>query len=174
MGSEMCIRDRVITLPFIDVDNAKIRAIYEDHNQNLWIGCYHRGMVMVSKESTPFHFWSVPTREYPQAGVITALYKDDDGHIVSGVEGEGVFKITSEGNITDHLFSGKTVSSIYKDYSGNLWFGGYYSGLYMQDAKGNVRFMLPEIKLKDIKKITGDDKGNLYPVSYTHLTLPTT
>ena len=52
---------------------------------------------MVSKESTPFHFWSVPTREYPQAGVITALYKDDDGHIVSGVEGEGVFKITSEG-----------------------------------------------------------------------------
>ena len=156
------LRSEVITLPFIDVDNAKIRAIYEDHNQNLWIGCYHRGMVMVSKESTPFHFWSVPTREYPQAGVITALYKDDDGHIVSGVEGEGVFKITSEGNITDHLFSGKTVSSIYKDYSGNLWFGGYYSGLYMQDAKGNVRFMLPEIKLKDIKKITGDDKGNLY------------
>ena len=156
------LRSEVITLPFIDVNNAKIRAIYEDHNQNLWIGCYHRGMVMVSKESTPFHFWSVPTREYPQAGVITALYKDDDGHIVSGVEGEGVFKITSEGNITDHLFSGKTVSSIYKDYSGNLWFGGYYSGLYMQDAKGNVRFMLPEIKLKDIKKITGDDKGNLY------------
>lgn len=156
------LRSEVITLPFIDVDNAKIRAIYEDHNQNLWIGCYHRGMVMVSKESTPFHFWSVPTREYPQAGVITALYKDDDGHIVSGVEGEGVFKITSEGNITDHLFSGKTVSSIYKDYSGNLWFGGYYSGPYMQDAKGNVRFMLPEIKLKDIKKITGDDKGNLY------------
>ena len=61
------------------------------------------------------------------------------------LEGEGVFKITSEGNITDHLFSGKTVSSIYKDYSGNLWFGGYYSGLYMQDAKGNVRFMLPEV-----------------------------
>ncbi|WP_195472213.1 two-component regulator propeller domain-containing protein [Bacteroides xylanisolvens] len=156
------LRSEVITLPFIDVNNAKIRAIYEDHNQNLWIGCYHRGMVMVSKESTPFHFWSIPTREYPQAGVITALYKDDDGHIVSGVEGEGVFKITSEGNITDHLFSGKTVSSIYKDYSGNLWFGGYYSGLYMQDTKGNVRFMLPEIKLKDIKKITGDDKGNLY------------
>ena len=72
-----------------------------------------------------------------------------------------MFKITSEGNITDHLFSGKTVSSIYKDYSGNLWFGGYYSGLYMQDAKGNVRFMLPEIKLKDIKKITGDNKENL-------------
>lgn len=156
------LRSEVVTLPFIDVNNAKIRAIYEDHNQNLWIGCYHRGMVMVSKESTPFHFWSIPTREYPKAGVITALYKDNDGHIVSGVEGEGVFKITSEGNITDHLFSGKTVSSIYKDYSGNLWFGGYYSGLYMQDTKGNVRFMLPEIKLKDIKKITGDDKGNLY------------
>lgn len=48
------LRSEVITLPFIDVDNAKIRAIYEDHNQNLWIGCYHRGMVMVSKESTPF------------------------------------------------------------------------------------------------------------------------
>lgn len=156
------LRSETITLPFIDVNNAKVRAIYEDRNQNLWIGCYHKGMVMVSKESTPFHFWSIPTREYPKAGVITALHKDNDGHIVSGIENEGVFKINSEGNVTEHLFPGRSFSSIYKDYSGNLWFGGYYSGLYMQDTKGNVHFMLPEIKLKDIKKITGDEKGNLY------------
>lgn len=156
------LRSETITLPFIDVNNAKIHAIYEDRNQNLWIGCYHKGMVMVSKESTPFHFWSIPTREYSKAGVITALHKDNDGHIVGGIEGEGVFKINSEGNITEHLFSGKSFSSIYKDYSGNLWFGGYYSGLYMQNTKGNVRSMLPEVKLKDIKKITGDEKGNLY------------
>ena len=48
--------------------------------------------------------WDVYKRQ-PQAGVITALYKDDDGHIVSGVEGEGVFKITSEGNITCLLYT---------------------------------------------------------------------
>ena len=156
------LRTESVTLPFFDFNNAKVRTLFEDRDQNLWMGCYQKGLVMLSKESTPFHFWSIPDREYPGAGVITALHKDDEGHIVSGIENEGIFKITSEGNITEHLLAGKTYSSIYKDYSGNLWFGGYYSGLYMQDTAGNVHFMLPEIKLRDIKKITGDDKGNLY------------
>jgi ligand-binding sensor domain-containing protein/DNA-binding response OmpR family regulator/nitrogen-specific signal transduction histidine kinase len=157
-----------VTLPQVDINNAKIITLYEDRNQNLWIGCYHKGLVMVSKESTPFHFWSIPNREYPSAGVITALHKDNNGRIVSGVEYEGVFKITSEGNIVEHLFPGTTISSIYKDYSGNLWFGGFYSGLYMQDSGGKIYPMLPEIKLRDIKRITGDDKGNLYISLFGH------
>lgn len=156
------IRSESVTFPFFNVNTAKIRAIFEDRDQNLWLGCYHRGLVMLSKESTPFHFWSIPDREYPKAGIITSLHRDDKGNIVSGIENEGVFKMNSEGIITEHLLEGKTVSSIYRDYEGNMWYGGYYSGLYMQDTKGNTHFMLPEFKLKDIKKITGDDKGNLY------------
>lgn len=162
------LNSEVITLSQVDINNAKIRSLYEDRNQNLWIGCYHKGLVMVSKESTPFHFWSIPNREYPGAGVITALHKDNDGQIVSGVEYEGVFKITPEGNIVEHLFTGTTISSIYKDYSGNLWFGGFYSGLYMQDCGGKVHTMLPEMRLRDIKKIIGDDKGNLYISLFGH------
>ncbi|WP_288359618.1 two-component regulator propeller domain-containing protein [uncultured Bacteroides sp.] len=162
------LSSEVITLPQVDINNAKIRALYEDRSQNLWIGCYHKGLVMVSKESTPFHFWGIPNREYPGAGVITALHKDNDGQIVSGIEYEGVFKITPEGNIVEHLFAGTTISSIYKDYSGNLWFGGFYSGLYMQDSGGKVHLKLPEIRSKDIKKITGDDKGNLYISLFGH------
>lgn len=50
------LSSEVITFPQVDINNAKIRALYEDRNQNLWIGCYHKGLVMVSKESTPFHF----------------------------------------------------------------------------------------------------------------------
>lgn len=157
-------RSESVTIPFFNINNAKIRAIYEDRDQNLWLGCYHKGIVMLSKESTPFHFWSIPDREYPKAGVITALYKDENENVVSAIESEGIFKITSEGNITENLFTENefTFSSIYKDYNGNLWFGGKFCGLFMQDTKGKVRFMLPEIKLKDIKKITGDDKDNLY------------
>ena len=162
------LSSEVITFPQVDINNAKIRALYEDLNQNLWIGCYHKGLVMVSKESTPFHFWSIPNRECPGAGVITALHKDNEGRIVSGIEYEGVFKITPEGNIVEHLFAGTTISSIYKDYSGNLWFGGFYSGLYMQDSGGKVHLKLPEIRSKDIKKITGDDKGNLYISLFGH------
>ncbi|WP_294558200.1 two-component regulator propeller domain-containing protein [uncultured Bacteroides sp.] len=156
------LRSESVTLPFFNVNNAKIRAIYEDRDQNLWLGCYHKGIVMLSKEFTPFHFWNIPDREYPRAGVITALYKDDNGNIVSGIENEGVFKITSEGDIVEHLFTGKTFSSIYRDYDGNLWFGGQFCGLFMQDVKGDTRLMLPDIKLKNIMKITGDDKYNLY------------
>lgn len=156
------IRSESVTIPFFNVNAAKIRAIYEDRDQNLWLGCYHRGLVMLSKESTPFHFWSIPDRDYPNSGVITSLHRDDKGNIVSGIENAGVFKMTSEGIVTGHLLEGRTFSSIYRDYEGNMWYGGYYSGLYMEDIKGNTHLMLPEFKLKDIKNITGDEKGNLY------------
>ena len=79
------LRTESVTLPFFDFNNAKVRTLFEDRDQNLWMGCYQKGLVMLSKESTPFHFWSIPDREYPGAGVITALHKDDEGHIVSGI-----------------------------------------------------------------------------------------
>lgn len=156
------IRSESVTLPYINVNVAKMRAIFEDRDQNLWLGCYHRGLVMLSKESTPFHFWSTPDREYPSAGIITSLHKDNDGNTICGIENEGIFKTTSDGTVIEHLLPGRTFASIYRDYEGNMWYGGYFCGLFMQDIKGNTRFMLPEYKLKDIKKITGDDKGNLY------------
>lgn len=156
------IRSEVVTLPFINANVAKMRAIFEDRDQNLWLGCYHRGLVMLSKESTPFHFWSTPDREYPSAGIITTLHKDNDGNTVCGIENEGIFKTTSDGTIIEHLLPGRTFASIYRNYDGNMWYGGYFCGLFMQDIKGNTHFVLPEYKLKDIKKITSDDKGNLY------------
>lgn len=156
------IRTESVTLPFINVNVAKIRAIFEDRDRNLWLGCYHRGLVMLSKETTPFHFWSTPDREYSKAGVITSLHKDNEGNTVCGIENEGLLKITSDGTIIEHLLPGRTFVSIYRDHEGNMWYGGYFCGLFMQDVKGEIRFMLPEYKLKDIKKITSDDKGNLY------------
>lgn len=151
-----------ISLPFFDLNYAKIPVIYEDRDMNLWVGCYHKGVVMLSKEPTPFHFWSVPQREYPSASVVTAIAKDVDGNILGAVEGGGVFQFNSKGNLVRHLFENQTFSSLYKDQEDNLWFGGRYSGIFMKEPNGRITPLFPEIKYKDIRDIMGDDKNNLY------------
>ena len=150
------------SLPFFDLNYAKISTVYEDRDMNLWLGCYHKGVVMISKEPTPFHFWNVPEREYPSASVVTTIAKDRDGNILGGVENAGIFQINSKGNIVGHLFEKRTFSSMYKDDNDNLWFGGRFCGIFMEEPNGKVISLFPEIKNKDIKDIIGDDRENLY------------
>lgn len=151
-----------VSLPFFDLNYAKISIIYEDRDMNLWLGCYHKGVVMISKESTPFHFWNVPERDYPTASVVTVISKDREGNILGGVENGGVFQINSKGHIVGHLFEKQTFSSIYKDNKDNLWFGGRYCGIFMEEPSGKMVSLFPEIKSKELKSIIGDDKDNLY------------
>lgn len=171
------LRPEQITLPAFNLNNAKISAIYEDRDMNLWLGCYHKGVVMVSKEPTPFQFWSVPNREFSNAGVVTAISRDSDGNIIGGVENCGIFKINSKGEIVDHILDNKSFSSVYKDYKDNMWYGGQYCGIFMEDAKGSITSLFPDIKQKDIKRIEGDEEGNLYisvyGIGFIHYHIPT-
>ncbi|CAG9929745.1 two-component regulator propeller domain-containing protein [Bacteroides ovatus] len=152
----------LLSFPLFDLNYAKIRAIYEDRNMNLWLGCYHKGVVMVSQEPTPFNFWGVPVQEYPSAGIVTTIAKDRQGNILSGVENGGVFRINSKGKIVEHLFEKKTFSSIYKDSKDNCWFGGRYNGLFMENSDGKVFSLFPQFTNRDIKCIAGDSKDNIY------------
>ena len=156
------LRSESVVLPAFELSNEKIPAIYEDKDRNLWLGCYHKGVVMVSKEPTSFQFWSIPHRELPTAGVITTLGKDSHENTIGGIENCGIFKVNSKGEIVQQMFEGKTFSSVYKDYKGNIWYGGRFGGSYMEDIKGNISLLFPDLKLKDIKKITGDEEDNLY------------
>lgn len=151
-----------VSIPFFDLANANIRAIYEDRNQNLWLGCYYKGIVMISKEPTPFRFWSINERLFPKAGVVTIIGKDKDENILGGVENGGVFKLDLKKGVIEHLFEGQTFSSLYLDAYDNLWLGGKFCGLYIKTPAGKMSSLFPEIKNRDIKAISGDDKEYVY------------
>jgi signal transduction histidine kinase/ligand-binding sensor domain-containing protein/DNA-binding response OmpR family regulator len=158
------IREDVET-PYVNMTTAKIQTIYEDKDQNLWLGCVHKGLLMIPNKVTPFNFWNVPDQQYPDAGIVCNVLKDRNGNLWCSVENAGVFKINGHGNIVEHMLADKTISSIYQDRMGNLWFGSKYSGgVYRLDMKTGK--MMNDNILNtarwEYKRIAEDNNGNLY------------
>jgi ligand-binding sensor domain-containing protein len=140
--------------PYINIRKAKIATICEDRNHNLWLGCYQKGLLMLSNEMSPFKKWGDPAGQYPQTGVVQSVFLDRDGYLWSSIENEGIFKTDRQGNIVEHLNIGNhNFFAVEQDKAGDLWFGGKYSGLCQVNTKtGKItKHLAPEWQKADIK-----------------------
>jgi signal transduction histidine kinase/ligand-binding sensor domain-containing protein/DNA-binding NarL/FixJ family response regulator len=110
--------------------NNNINAIIEDKKGNIWfatdngISCWNRAD---NQWRTFYH------NKQGQANVFLALCEDDRGRIWAGTYSSGVYVLDgTSGRETAHYVAGKQDASIssnfifdiFKDKSGNLWFGG--------------------------------------------------
>lgn len=55
-GSDTAVRCSDIYCPFMDIDKAKIGAVYNAPDGNLWLGCDYKGVVMVPGRRIPFNY----------------------------------------------------------------------------------------------------------------------
>lgn len=107
-----------------------------------------------------------------------ALYRDSKGNTWVGSKGEGLFRITPAGDITNYRTSAApgslscdTVYSIDEDERGNIWIGTHGAGLNkaVTDASGEVTFInhrhgmptYPVAQFPNIRRITHDGKGTV-------------
>ena len=152
--------------PYVNIRKAKITAIYEDHNRNLWLGCLQKGLLMVPNEVSPFNKWTVPIEQYPEAGVVQGVTLDRDGYVWACIENEGIFKMDKQSNIIERLNVGvHNFSTVEQDKAGNLWLGGKYSGGLLQvnlETGKTTRHLESEWSTSDFKCIKEDASGNFY------------
>jgi signal transduction histidine kinase/ligand-binding sensor domain-containing protein/DNA-binding response OmpR family regulator len=164
--SVSAVAAETLSNPYINIQRAKIEAIYEDRNRNLWLGCYQKGLLMLSNEVSSFKKWSIPADQYPEAGMVHSIFLDRDGYLWSSIENESIFKMDRQGNIVEHLKTGdhNNFSAIEQDKEGNLWLGDRYSGLFQVNIKtGKItEHLKAEWQKPDFKCIKEDASGNLY------------
>lgn len=163
--------DRIYT-PYFSVNAAKLVSVLEDRNQNLWLGCFQKGLLMVPTRPTSFNFWDFTGKEYNIAGekmihndnkgIVTSVYRDKQGFIWGGLEGEGLFKFNDKGEIVDHITTAGPVVSMLEDSENNFWIGTYSNGLGILDPQTGKQRFLPLQAGKRIKSIVEDSRKNIY------------
>ncbi|MFA6812679.1 MAG: two-component regulator propeller domain-containing protein [Bacteroidaceae bacterium] len=156
---ELCIKKAVLknSTSF----RTKINAIFQDKDKNLWLGFFHRGLLMISKEISNFKYLSLSTIQSDTNDYITFIYKDHKGNTWMGVENEGVYKL--DGNEVHHFLQDKRdVVSIFEDSNSTYWMGTINNGVSCCDSYSNFKRMFPELNGAHINTITEDKNKNLY------------
>lgn len=148
--------------PFLNMKTAKVVAMIEDSNQNLWIGCFQKGVVMIPNRPMAFGFWNLSEKEFEMGGTVTCVYRDSQGFVWGGMENGGLYKFNAKGEVVDHIVTSQTVISICEDSEHAFWIGTYYNGLARVDTRrGECRFY-PQFGNGRIKSLVEDSRKNLY------------
>ena len=111
--------------------------VIQDDKDRFWFGTKD-GLVLFDKNKGLFHTYT--TEEGLPSEIIRTLFKDKQGNIWVGTDGEGLCKIIEKGNLIsfktyrndqDKLstISNNTILSIYQDKNNFLWIGTFGGGL---------------------------------------------
>ncbi|WP_303913677.1 hybrid sensor histidine kinase/response regulator transcription factor [Bacteroides mediterraneensis] len=145
----------------------KVWCFYCDAENTMWVGTMRNGISYYNP-----HFFSFPKITVPSVYDISCQMEDEAHNLWIGTDGDGIYKIDSEGHITafkkelHNSFSNK-ITCMYIDSNKRLWIGTYLDGFgYYQDGKFHSQPFSTQFPRNPVNNsiwsITGDNNGNLY------------
>lgn len=153
------------------LSNNKVHYVFEDSEQNLWIGT-SMGLNLYDRNHDQFiRFYHEPDNDFSLSNNnIRILYEDTNGNLWIGTIGGGLNRYDRENNrFFRYNFPDRNVSAILEDEDGILWIGTGSPGLILLDWKNNefTTFPFPENSYKGLKPQTGksfytDNRGNFW------------
>lgn len=132
------VDDGVFRNAFFDARRAKVNALFEDRQQNLWAGCQYQGVLVSRHRATSFVFWKSPAAVSGIPGHINVLYCDGRNNLWCTVEGNGIYQMDGNGGVLRHIPMAETVFSMYEDSNGTLWAGVEGKGLCRVDHESGL------------------------------------
>ncbi len=111
----------------------RIPALAEDRDQNLWLGCFQKGVWMIPNEPTQFDFLHVLEMNNQMSNNLTSVLKDSEGYIWCSMDG-GILKMTSHGEVLEGFNSRRYFTGLYEGSDRTIWATEYYGrGLVVID-----------------------------------------
>ncbi len=147
--------------PNIDLNSSKVWAVYIDKQDNLWIGCQQKGLLMIPGEPSCFDSWSFSEQNYSLGTPVTAICKGDNGIIWCSVQGNGIYGFDSNGRIVAHPAAPPAVEFIYRDTKSTYWVGSD-DGLYQYNPNTGRYQLISQFDCDKFNDLTDDGNGNIF------------
>ena len=149
----------------MDLQTAKIWAITEDRNGNVWLGCQSKGLVMLKNTPPEFQSWSLQYQGTPLSSTISSICEGDDNMIWCTVQGNGVYGFNQQGQIVAHPACPTSAEFIFCDRSKRYWIGTN-DALYAYDPKTGQANRRVSFDCDRFNDMTDDGRGNIYISTY--------
>ncbi len=134
----------------IDINHAKVHAIWRDLTNNLWLAIYQKGVMVVPPQRNGFRYWGRKSVSKNIIGnyCVMALCRDHNGTFYVGTDNDGLYLIDREGNQKAHYphtanarSVPSVVMSIYEDSQNHVWIGSYGGGAAWFDPQGGCTYI---------------------------------
>ena len=145
----------------LDLNTTNIWALFEDSQDNLWVGCQKRGLLMLPQQDPPFRSWRFADMHMNVGGSLTSFCDGGDGIVWCSVQNNGIFGIDGEGRAVAHPSSPEGTYILYRDKKGEYWVGTN-GGVYSYNPYTGVAQLKVSFKNGFINAMTDD--GNFGPV----------
>lgn len=145
---------------------AFVNDIIEDKDNNLWIGCYKKGLYLINQRHQAFNSWSFSAQNYIIGGSVSSIAQGENGETWCTVQNCGVFCFDASGKIIAHPQSPAGTGIIYKDRRGDYWISNG-SALYSYNPHTGTYQQKLTFTSAGIYCMTDDAQGNLYISVYS-------
>ena len=149
-----------------NLSTAFVNDIIEDKDNNLWIGCYKKGLYLINQRQQAFNSWSFSAQNYIIGSSVSSIAPGDRGETWCTVQNSGVFCFDASGKIIAHPQSPAGTCIIYKDKRGSYWISNG-SALYSYNPYTGTYQQKISFTSAGIYCMTDDNRGNLYISVYS-------
>lgn len=149
-----------------NLSTAFVNDIIEDKDNNLWIGCYKKGLYLLNQRQQVFSSWSFSAQNYIIGSSVSSIAPGENGETWCTVQNSGVFCFDASGKIIAHPTSPAGTCIIYKDRRGAYWISNG-SALYSYNPHTGAYQEKLTFTSAGIYCMTDDNQGNLYISVYS-------
>ena len=149
-----------------NLSTALVNDIIEDKDNNLWIGCYKKGLYLLNQRQQAFSSWSFSAQNYIIGSSVSSIAPGENGETWCTVQNSGVFCFDASGKIIAHPTSPAGTCIIYKDRRGAYWISNG-SALYSYNPHTGAYQEKLTFTSAGIYCMTDDNQGNLYISVYS-------
>ncbi|MDT0688767.1 two-component regulator propeller domain-containing protein [Salegentibacter sp. F188] len=144
--SQQEMNETNINFPNYNFSKAKVHSIIEDKVGNLWLGLYHKGVMLIPARKNNFNYIGYQSIKNNIIGssTVMSVFKDEDETLWVGTDGDGLYGISPRMkkkyhylNDTKDSGNASTIMCIFEDSKNNLWIGTYLNGLAKLDKEKN-------------------------------------
>lgn len=142
-----------------------INDILLDKDNNLWAGCYQKGLFMMNEGQDAFSSWSFSEQNHAIGSSVQSIALADGGDVLCTVQNTGVYRFDRQGNLTAHPQSPAGTTIIYRDRQGRFWLGTENT-LYGYDPETGASKAVMTSDGWGMNCIADDRRGMLYVGNY--------
>ena len=153
--------------PDFDLSTANIYSLYVDKEDNIWVGCNRKGVLMIPNRKAKFNTWRLSTQNYALGASISSICEGDNGLTWCVIQNVGIIGFDSEGRIVAHPKSPDNPFCITRDKEGRYWVGTDCA-LYSYDPTTGAYHLEKNVEGEYIKSIVDGGNGKLYLSSSGH------